>query len=139
MAALSNKLKAISVNKGTEVTTTDATATVLARFVVREPGAYFLDAKVVGVKSDHSEAATYWRQACVVLTDAGLISRIPALTTRTVVADNESDSDWNCTVSTAAEDVDGDGTSDKTINVNVVGKASTTINWRAVATLIQVI
>jgi len=136
MATLPKVLAPVVHQLGPTLTTTDATLSVLARYVIPGPGAFFVNAKVVAVgTTDYAEAGTYWRQALAYMRDVG---DIWMSTVRTVVTDNESTATWNVNLDVSSQDVDGDGDNEPTIRVLVTGKAATTIKWRGVVEIIEV-
>ena len=136
MATLANVLAPVTTHLGVVVKTTDATQTVAGRFKTAADTAYFVDVKVVATETaDHDEVATYWRQACY-KNDGGTLSLVGA--EREVVTDNESTGGWDFDLAVGSEDVEGDGTTDATIQFKVTGAASTAITWRVVAEIIAV-
>ena len=130
MATLANVLAPAQPDLGPTVATTGATQTVVARFRTEPDTAYFVEAKVVAVRtSDYAAAGTWWRQGCF-LNDGGSLAVVGAI--RTVVTDNETTAGYDVTLDVATEDVDDNGVNEKTIQVLVTGAAATAVTWRAV-------
>lgn len=136
MATLDNVAARNQQFLGTTLKTTDATQTVAWRFPTKADTAYFVDLKVVATETtDHDEVATYWRQACY-KNDGGTLTLVGA--EREVVTDNESTGAWDIELAVGTEDVEGDGTNEKTIQCKVTGAASTNITWRVIADVYEI-
>lgn len=98
------------------VQTTDATVTVLFTKNLSNGDAYWVEANVVGVKSDGSQRAAYTRKVLVYCNSDAATIQGAVEATSTI----ESDAAWDCTFTVDSND----------IQLKVTGVAATTIDWR---------
>jgi len=105
-----------------EVQTTDATTTTVATLPLDDEETYLINVILIGISDDNSDRAVYEMSGAYYRTGGGNATIIGANT----VVSKRTDASWGVPVLTASG-------SDVLAEAN--GKASTTINWRAVSTL----
>lgn len=128
--ALANAQRRLFNSRGeyyTDVTTTDATPTVIWFDAIPADSAAQLQTAVVGVENDASEAASY--RFITTLRRVGTAA-VTAVGATSVQATQEDTAAWNCTL--AAGPATGE------MSVLVTGEAGKTIFWRAHITLLVV-
>jgi len=98
-------------------TTTDAVKTTILDRTLDEGYVYLIRAKVTAKEGDTNRAA-YVREALVYRASGGSATLQGSVNAPLTI---ESDSDWDCTIEVSGNDV----------QLNITGKAATTINWTA--------
>lgn len=117
--------------------TTTSGSKIAAYIEIPTVGAYFIEVRVVGCKSDYAQAGSYWRETLVKVNSTGTLSMIPAATPRTVVTDNESNSAWDVDLGVDSVELRGDGAYSNVVTISVTGAAGTTVNWAIQATVMR--
>lgn len=110
---------------GEAITTADATVTDIMTFQTEHSKAYFLEANVVAINRDLTQAAGYKVLATFLTSAAGVLTQVGSTAATGTM---ESNAAWTATV-------DASGT---TIRVRATGAAATNINWRVDAKINQV-
>ena len=118
------KTEGLVFRKTAEIQTTDATQTTVDGFVLLDENTYHLKARVVGVKSDGSERASYEIDATAYRTGAGVATLQGSVTS---LHTQESDATWDATFTVNSNSV----------RVSVTGVAATTIEWVCVLEVIN--
>jgi hypothetical protein len=107
--------------ESTKLTTTDATSTLLWSKTIPKSSVMKYRITCVGIKSDASDRAVYVREGQAYRSSSG--NATVGGSDAAPVPDYESDASWGGPAITA-------NTSTQKLEIAVVGKASTTINWR---------
>ena len=100
--------------------TTDATVTDIDSLAVAEGEMFKVETEVVGRKSDGTDRAMYHLEGLFYRNTGGNVTQEGSTTSITTI---ESDATWNCAL--VAD------TGNQTIDVQVTGKAATTVNWNS--------
>lgn len=105
-----------------DVTTTDATATLIFQFSTATNTAYTIEATFTALRTDVAGDTASYLRVFRVKNIGGTVT-----ISNVVVTDSEDNSSWNVTRSASGTNV----------NVFVVGVAAQTIKWTMVATVLQ--
>jgi hypothetical protein len=108
------------VREAAEVQTTDATQTTIESITLTDANTYQVEARVVGVKSDGTDRASYFI-ACTVYRTGGGGATIQGQTT---LHEGESNAAWDATFTVSGNN----------LRVSVTGVAATTIEWSCTMT-----
>jgi hypothetical protein len=115
----------VALRSGLNYRTTNSDLTVIATFPTEAGKGYFVEFKVVNIRTtDFGAGASYWRQAAFRTDSAGTLTQIGA--TRTIGTDNEDEAG-------GLLEVDASGT-----NIRVLGAAANPTNWRIDAYILEV-
>ena len=111
---------------GVKVTTTDATATEIARFQTQEDKTYLVTARIIGKSTTNNGgyilAATF----------KNVDGTVTQVSTTTAVATHEDAGGWAATIAV-------DAVTDTTdVIVTVTGEAAVTVNWVAALDILEV-
>ncbi len=106
----------VATRDGVVFQTNNADLQTAITFPTRTNKVYWVDIKVVAIRTDtYDEAASYWKQGCF-RNDNGTLTQVGA--TRDVVTDNEDAGGWQCLL-------DANSTN---IRLRVAGTGNT-VNW----------